>query len=73
MKLRILPEALERIDAARTWWVENRDKAPDLFDDELAAVLTHIATAPSAGQRVSLSRGRNVRRALMPKTAFHVY
>lgn len=73
MKLRILPEALARIDAARAWWIGNREKVPELFDDELAAVLEQIATAPFAGQRVSLSRGRGVRRALMQKSGFHVY
>ena len=39
MKLRLLPEAITRIDAGREWWLANRDKAPYLFDEELAEAL----------------------------------
>lgn len=73
MKLRLLPEAVERIDAGRVWWLANRDKAPHLFDEELADALEQITASPTAGQRVALSTGRSVFRRLMPKTAFHVY
>jgi plasmid stabilization system protein ParE len=73
MKLRLLPEALARIDAGRAWWIGHRDKAPALFDEELADALERALAAPSAGQRVAITRGRSVRRVLMPKTAFHVY
>jgi plasmid stabilization system protein ParE len=73
MNVRVLPEAIERIDEARAWWLEHREKAPNLFDEELERALDAIATAPATGQRVPLRRGRSVRRMLMPKTAFHVY
>lgn len=73
MRLRLLPEALARIDAGRAWWVGHRDKAPGLFDRELADALERVLAAPNLGQRVALMRGRSVRRVLMPKTAFHVY
>lgn len=73
MKLRIEPDAIERIEAARTWWIENREKAPYLFDDELADALELIAATPTAGHRIRLARGRHVRRVLMPKTETHVY
>jgi len=73
MKLRLLPAAIERIDAGRAWWLGNRDKAPYLFDGELADALELITEMPGAGQRVALSTGRSVYRILMPKTAFHVY
>jgi len=73
MKLRLLPEAIERIEQARTWWLANRDKAPYLFDEELAEALELITESPTAGQRVALSSGRSVFRTLMTKTAFRVY
>jgi plasmid stabilization system protein ParE len=73
MKLRLMPEALSRIEAARDWWRENRDKAPDLFDDELTAALGRIRDAPLAGQRVPVRQGKPVRRTLLPKTGLHVY
>ena len=70
MKLRLLPAAIERIDAGRAWWLGNRDKAPYLFDEELADALELITDMPGAGQRVALSTGRSAYRVLMPKTAF---
>ena len=73
MKLRLLPEAIERIEVARAWWLDHRDKAPLVFDEELADALEQIATSPELGQRSLLSKGRDVRRRLMKKTAFHVY
>jgi hypothetical protein len=33
------------------WWRENREKAPDLFDQELALAFRTIAAAPAAGRR----------------------
>ncbi len=56
MKLRLLPAAVERIDAGRAWWLANRDKAPYLFDEELADALELINKSPNAGQRVALSK-----------------
>lgn len=73
MKLRLLPAAIDRIDAGRAWWLANRDKAPYLFDEELADALQMITESPNAGQRVALATGRSVYRTLMRKTAFHVY
>ncbi len=73
MKLRLLPEALARIEAGREWWLANRGKAPHLFDEELADALARITTSPRSGPRVSLRVGRSVHRILMPRTGFHVY
>ncbi|GAC1365436.1 MAG: hypothetical protein NVS3B10_31020 [Polyangiales bacterium] len=62
MKLRLLPEAIEQIAAARAWWLANRGKAPHRFDEELADALERIVESPTAGQRVALSSGRSIRR-----------
>ena len=73
MKLRLLPQAQQQIEAARDWWLEHRDKAPALFDEELAAALERIRSVPTSGQRVRLTSGEPVRRVLLPKTAHHLY
>jgi plasmid stabilization system protein ParE len=54
------------------WWREHRDKAPDLFEEELAQVLRLIGTAPGVGKRFPHPRER-VRRVMMRKTRHHVY
>jgi plasmid stabilization system protein ParE len=54
------------------WWREHRDKAPDLFEDELADVFRLISTAPGVGKRYPHAR-EGVRRVMMRKTRHHVY
>ncbi|MCA9696323.1 MAG: type II toxin-antitoxin system RelE/ParE family toxin [Myxococcales bacterium] len=54
------------------WWREHRDKAPDLFEEELADVSRLIGFAPRAGKRVQHPT-EVLRRVLMRKTRHHVY
>jgi plasmid stabilization system protein ParE len=60
---------IHEIDA---WWREHRDKAPDLFEEELARALKLIGTAPGAGKRYPHARA-TVRRVMMRGTRNHVY
>jgi len=53
--------------------LENRDKAPELFEEELSATYFRIATDPDVGQLYTVSRGRRIRRVLTGKTKKHVY
>jgi len=54
------------------WWRRHREKAPDLFEQELALALRAIAAAPHAGKRYPHRSGR-VRRVVMRATRNHVY
>jgi plasmid stabilization system protein ParE len=47
--------------------------ASDLFDRELEAVLARLAVAPTRGSQYRESKGRMVRRLLMPRTSHHIY
>ncbi len=40
------PKADLQILEIDAWWRENRDKAPDLFEEEFALALRMIAAAP---------------------------
>ena len=51
----------------------HREKAPDLFDLELAAIFSVVQEHPEYGQRYRVVRGKQVWRCLMPKTKTHVY
>lgn len=53
------------------WWRENRDKAPDLFEEELDLALALLADSPGIGKRYPGHRG--VRRVLLRSTRNHVY
>jgi len=61
----------ERIDA---WWRKNRPAAPELFMQELGAVIVLLGTAPETGEKYRSVGDRVVRRALLERTrqwAFH--
>src|SRR5262245_6290752 len=65
-------EADEHILALDGWWRENREKAPDLFEQELALAFRTIAAAPGSGKRYPHPRA-HVRRVLMRATRNDVY
>jgi plasmid stabilization system protein ParE len=54
------------------WWRANRDKSPDLFEEELALAFRMLSTAPGVGKRCSFA-GATVRRVLLRATRNHVY
>ena len=45
----LAPAAQTQARKVAAWWRENRPKARELFDDEMAAVLDRLAEAPKTG------------------------
>ena len=54
------------------WWRENRDKAPSLFEEELALAFQLIGSVPGAGKRYSHPEV-DVRRVVLRSSRHHVY
>jgi plasmid stabilization system protein ParE len=73
MRLEFTPRALREAKRRKTWWLENRPKAPDLFDDELGEVLERILNTPTLGTPYPAKLEVPVRRVLMENTKTHVY
>jgi hypothetical protein len=73
MKLVVAPEAAAQILVRKRWWRANRSKAPERFDDELAAALVAITERPESFPVFSARAGRTVRRCLLAKTRCHFY
>ena len=73
MRLELTPRALREAKRRKTWWLENRPKAADLFDEELAEVLRQISNSPTLGAAYEAKLDVPVRRVLMKKTKTHVY
>lgn len=67
------PRALAQAEAAARWWVENREKAPDLFARELEEAIRILADAPEIGVPFERARRRGVRRYLLWRTEHHLY
>lgn len=63
--------ALREIDAARTWWRANRNKAPDALDEDLARTLLLIREQPEIGG--TIGSGSGLRRVLLSRVRYHLY
>ena len=71
MRVELSDEAQHQVSGIDTWWRENREKAPNLFAEELEAALGLLESVPSLGATYDESKG--VRRVLLKKTGYHVY
>lgn len=66
-------DAREQAAAASAWWRANRERAPDLFEDELAAATERLASSSSLAPVYATVGGADVRRILLPRTRYRVY
>lgn len=73
MKVVIAPEAEAQILIRKQWWRSHRSKAPERFDEELAAALVAIADRAESFPIYSARAGRTVRLCLLAKTRCHLY
>lgn len=71
--LRVSRRAARHIRAASTWWLENRDKAPSAFADDLDDAFRLIAELPRTGEPVHHSKLASARRLLLARTRYHLY
>ena len=72
-RVELSPEALERAQTIRAWWIENRSGALDLFADELGAAIRKLGAVPHIGARYDATPLPEMRRVLMLRTRCHVY
>jgi hypothetical protein len=74
VKVRFTPEALLAVREKRAWWLQHRDKAPELFVQELATLVSKLRDGTDTDRQQFAARGgRVIWRLLMPKTRNHVY
>jgi plasmid stabilization system protein ParE len=73
MKVRFSEQGFERVQFVDDWWRANRDKAPDLFDEELNRIVTLLPRTPNMGTRYAEIGGLVIRRVLLKKTRQYVY
>ena len=69
----VAPRARAHAQRIEEWWSKNRPDAPDLFNRELEAAFNRIAATPMAVAVYRETKGRTVRRLLMPRTSYHVF
>lgn len=74
MKVVFTPEAIASAREKQAWWEANRDKASELFVEELAVIVSKLRDRADQERQEYAARGGHVIwRLLMPKTRHHVY
>ena len=73
MKVRVTKRAQAQIDRAAQWWDDNRDLAPEAFDEELAEAFLLLASEPGVGAPMTAARAVGVRRLHLARIRYHLY
>ena len=73
MVVRVTKRAQAQIDQAAQWWDENRDLAPEAFDEDLAKAFLLLSAEPGVGATVSNTRAEGVRRLHLARIRCHLY
>jgi len=73
VKLLLRRRAGRQIDAAKAWWVRNRDKAPQAFDEEINRAFAVIAESPTIGIIQRTRRSGVVRRITLERIRYYLF
>jgi plasmid stabilization system protein ParE len=73
VNVRVTKRAQGQIDRAAQWWDENRDLAPEAFDDDLAKAFLLLSAEPGIGAPVLNVRSEGVRRLHLARIRYHLY
>lgn len=73
MNVRVTKRAQAQIDRAAQWWDENRDLAPEAFDEDLAKAFLLLTAEAGVGAPVLTARARGVRHLHLARIRYHLY
>lgn len=71
-RVRISSRAAKQADRAAVWWRENRDKAPDAFDDEIDDALQLLRSNPGIGEPLG-PPSRGFRQLFITRIGYFIY
>jgi len=70
LQVRIKPRAQRQIEAAASWWAENRPAVPGAVMADLRGALELLVLEPGIGSKVETPRSEVVRRSTLEVIAF---
>ena len=73
MRVRVTKRAQAQIDRAAVWWDENRELAPEAFDEDLAEAFSLLSVEPGIGAPVANARTQGVRRLHLDRIYYFLY
>jgi len=63
--------ARRQLERASEWWLSNRDKAPEAFDEDVTAGFDAITKNPSIYPSFDVRRG--IRRIMLDRIRYYLY
>jgi plasmid stabilization system protein ParE len=72
-RLIVTPRAQRQIARARAWWLRNRDKAPEAFDEELERAYALLLDRPMIGRRIRTRRRGGARVITVERIRYELY
>lgn len=73
LRVEFTPSALRQVEQAARWWRDNRSKAPEALQNDLASALELIASQPGVGAIARNTRLTGVRRVSLNRIGYHLY
>ncbi len=73
LPIKVTPIADAQVQEAGSWWLANRDKAPEAFREELQRGFALIAQRPEMGARATNVRLKGVRRIHLSRIRYFLY
>jgi len=71
--VKVTPIAAMQIEKAARWWLANRDKAPNAFNEEIERGFALISQRPEVGAKASSVKLKNVRRIHLSRIRYFLY
>lgn len=63
----------QQVAVARSWWIQNREKAPGAFDEDLQRALELLLTMPRIGRPLRSRHARPLRRLTLERIRYYLY
>jgi toxin ParE1/3/4 len=73
MRVRVTKRAQAQIDRAARWWDDNRQLAPEAFDEELSEAFSLLSVEPGIGVPVTNTRTPGVKRLHLARIHYFLY
>ena len=73
LPIQITRRAAAQIREAASWWLANRPKAPEAFQEELRRGFDLISRQPAVGARATNVKLEDVRRIHLSRVRYHLY
>jgi plasmid stabilization system protein ParE len=73
VKLLVTKPAARQLERIEAWWRANREKAPELFEEELGRAKEFLRSTPRLAKVHVIRGGREIRWLMLPRSKVKLY